>query len=260
MHVIRILLFIATLHFLHGCVTLQSPKSIEGRFATLNKMGWTKIPEDEYSKDFIAFATSHNEWNLEVGAAFGLTARKAVLGGAKMIVNDLDPKHLDIFKNSLNEKYHSRIKLLTGNFLNIDIENEGVKSILASRVLHMMKGSDIEKAAKLMYRWLQPEGKVFIIAATPYHKSWYKFIPQYEKNLKSGKRFPGEIHNLPIWSEEMAKYNPSFLHLMDIDILGKIFLDAGFKIEKFGYIACDNKDVDSVREDKKGSFGIILRK
>jgi len=260
MYTFRILFCIVILQFLSGCSLFYRHSNCGYRFETLNKMGWTKTPEDEYSKKFINFASNHNGWNLEIGAAFGLTARKVVQEGGKIIVNDLDPEHLAIFKHNIDEKYYSKIKLIDGNLLDIDLEDKSIESILAARVLHMMKGSDIEKAARLMYRWLKPNGKVFVIAATPYHKTWNKFLPQYEQNLKSDMKFPGEIEDLSYWSEEMTKYNPSFMHLMDIDILSKVFTDAGFKIEKSGYISCDNRDEDSVHKYKKGSFGLILRK
>jgi hypothetical protein len=92
-------------------------ETVEGRFETLNKMGWAIGPEDEYSKEFIAFSSSCNGWSLELGAAYGLTAREAVLAGAKMIVNDLDSNHLVFFRNNIEHKYHKFIQLKPGNLL-----------------------------------------------------------------------------------------------------------------------------------------------
>lgn len=124
----------------------------------------------------------------------------------------------------------------------------------------MLQGSDIEQIAKKMYKWLKPGGKVFIIAGTPYQKTWIKFIPQYEKNKKLGVKFPGEIDNVSYWNKEMADKLPSFVHLLDIDILERVFLESGFIVEKAGYIDRGNKTLDNIMDDKKESCGLVLKK
>ncbi|WP_342259859.1 methyltransferase domain-containing protein [Candidatus Tisiphia endosymbiont of Metellina segmentata] len=135
-----ITLCIIIFSFFHTYGGIEELKeTIEGRFETLNKMGWAIGPEDEYSKEFIVFASSRNGWNLEVGAAYGLTAREAVLAGAKMIVNDLDAKHLDFFKKNIAHKYHQFIQLKPGDVLNLNLEPASIESILASRVLYQLQ-------------------------------------------------------------------------------------------------------------------------
>lgn len=230
--------------------------NLVNRIVTLNKMGWARGAEDEYNKEFIEYASKNNEeWSLEVGAAFGLTAAIAVSRGARLIVNDLDARHLDFFKNNLDKGLYSNIRLEVGNFLELDITSESINTILASRVLNMLSGEDIEKAAALMYKWLKYDGKVFIVATTTYQKVWADFIPCYEKNKKSGVKYPGEVFDIEVWNKIQSKNLPSFIHLLDIDVLTSIFEKAGFFVEKAGYI--DRKERD---EDKKESFGMVLTK
>lgn len=259
---LKLILFICTIFLMYTSIAseLKPIETAKGRFKTMNKMGWAIGPEDEYSQSFIEYASKTDGWCLEVGAAYGITSKEAVLNGAKIIINDLDSRHLEFFKNNLLPEYHSNIELKPGNFLEINIKPHSVDAIIASRVLHMLKGEDINIAAKIMHKWLRKGGKVFIIAGTPYQKTWINFISHYEELKNKGVEYPGEIINPGSWNKAQADYLPSFIHLLDIDVLIKIFKKAGFEVEKSGYIDRGDKTQDNIFDDKKESCGLILVK
>jgi SAM-dependent methyltransferase len=105
---------------------------------------------------------------LEIGAAYGVTVLPALAAGAAVIANDVDPKHLEILRERAGP-LAGKLSLFPGKFPNeVHLPDSSVAAILVARVLHFFDGATIEESARTIFRWLVPDGKVFITAETPY--------------------------------------------------------------------------------------------
>lgn len=227
---------------------------------TLNQMGYMSAAPDPYSQEFIELCGNLKVPVLEIGTAYGVSTIPALEKGAYVIANDLDIRHLEILKQKVSSSLHKRLELKPGRFPEeISFDDNVFGAILACRVLHLITPAKLKSSVSLFYRWLQPGGKLFIIADTPYLRFIKDFIPIYEERLKRGLKWPGWIPNLPFFLRGRHSDVPTWANFLDVPVLKRIFEQSKFIIEKIGYIARDDFPED-VRLDGRESVGIILFK
>ncbi len=245
---------------------LKLPKTnIPNRYPTLNKMGWVAPPDDPISKAYIEFVISNKvNTSLEVGAGYGMVLKeilkKQFSDNKEFLINDLGEKHLLILKESLSKNEKKLVKFLPGNFLkDITVKEKSIDAILASRVLHMLNGKELEHAVMFFNKSLKINGKLFIVVGTPYNKGWKKFLPEYNDRKLKGVKFPGLILDPAKWCKERSQNLPKYIHLLDIDIMSLLLKGAGFKIQKYEYIIREDTN-DNFVPGKTESLGIIAIK
>ena len=241
--------------------THQIPKSHEkGRVLTLNKTGTVLIYLDDPSKKFLSYVDTISGPILEIGAGYGYVTQEVLKKNKKITANDLEIKHLKILHDRIPSYLRRNLTLSVGRLPNTLNFNEGsFSAIYCSRVLHFLNGKELEQAAKLMYKWLLPGGKVFITVDSPYMKAWKKFIPVYEKRKKLKEEYPGLSYDLKKYNPERAKTINGFFHFLDPDILVRVFKLAGFHINSAHFI--DRPDYpDVLRYDGRESVMLIATK
>ncbi len=249
---------------LSGCISdlrtqpVQNPTNTsveasvdDGRFATLNKMGWIINGLDEVSSKFIDDLTPQSRV-LEIGAGFGFVSQKALEKDAMVYVNDIDKRHLDIFKASVPVKYSEQVILSPGKFpSNFNIKPNSLDAILAQRVLHFLSDKEVDAGLKIMYDLLKDGGKVYAVIDSPYSKTWESFIPEYEMRKSGQERYPGLFK---IKGKKISN------NLMDLDIAVARFKEAGFEIDSDFYMNNSSKFFNEIRLDGRESVGIIAYK
>ncbi len=233
------------------------PPNQDGYIQTLNKMGQMTTTLDPYSSDFISFAKNTTLPVLEIGAAYGVATLPTLKTGARVIANDLSQDHLDILKSQVDLESQSRLTLLPGSFPDeINLEPNSIEGALVCRVLHFFSGPMIEASLEKIFRWLVPGGKLYVVAETPYMKSWESYLPTYERLKKSGHPWPGFIDRVESVAPSRAHVLPPSVHWLDPDILSRLFKNAGFVIERTEFI--NRTDFpDFLRFDGRESVGII---
>jgi SAM-dependent methyltransferase len=227
---------------------------------TLNNMGYMTKTLDPYSQEFVEYAGQMSGPVLEVGAAYGIASLAALAAGAKVYCNDLDPRHLEAVKQQAIERQLelSRLMIVPGQFpQEITFPANTLESVLICRVIHFFDGETIEVSLQRLYDWLKPGGKLFIVAETPYLKTLSDFVPEYEKRVQKGDKWPGLITNLHQYFSDQN--NPKFIHCMDIPVLKRVLTAQGFVIEKIGYINRSDFPEDR-RLDGRESVGVIAYK
>jgi SAM-dependent methyltransferase len=261
---IKILVSVAAALLLSACMSelrsqpVQNPTNTsveasvdDGRFATLNKMGWIINGLDEISSKFLDDLTPESKV-LEIGAGFGFVSQKALEKGATVYVNDLDKRHLEIFKASVPEKHNAQVILAPGKFPNtFKIKAGSLDAILAQRVLHFLSPEEMDKGLKIMYDLLKDGGKVYVTIDSPYSKTWESFIPEYEMRKSGEERYPGLFKIKGVKTAQ---------NLMDLDVAVKRFKEAGFTIEDELYLNNSSKFFNEIRLDGREAVGIIAYK
>lgn len=227
---------------------------------TLNRTGYMTTQLDEFSQAFVEHAASIKQPVLEIGAAYGIATKAALSCGAKVVCNDLDPRHLAIIEQQITDDEKSRVKFIAGSFPHeIKFSANTFSAILICRVIHLFDGDTIEYSLQRIYEWLNPSGKLFIIADTPYLKNFSAFIPEYESRVKRGEKWPGLITNTKQYIENITEHFPDFVHVLDENILKRILLQAGFKIEKISTFGRSDYPADRKLDGRECVGGIAYK-
>ena len=241
-------------------MNLQKPVAEPNGFVkTLNNMGYMTSTSDSFTDDFVEFSRTASKPVLDIGAAYGIATKKALYGGAKVIANDIDGRHLEILYNEVSEDEKSRLTLLPGDLNLLNIAESSVSAVLVCRVLHFFSGPQIETVAKKIYNWLDVGGRVFIVAETPYLKNFQNFIPIYENRISKNEAWPGYIDDVMSVAPERGAFLPKQMHLLDPEVLRRVFEGSGFKTVKCHTIARTDFPED-IQFDGRESVGYIGEK
>lgn len=244
-----------------SALLLKAPKEVgSGLIPTLNKMGYMTTFLDPYSEKFIKYASVCKEPILEIGSAYGNVALKALNNGATVVSNDLDPRHLQILKNMCPKNALNRLHLVSGNFPEVILPFNYFDAILTVRVLHFLEGNTLRNFLSSCYDILNTNGKLFVVADTPYLKDWASFLPTFEKRLQNKKtEWPGLIKNTRLFNSKHVHQLPKLMHWLDKDILQRELKRAHFNIKDIQYINRFDYPPD-VRLDGRESVGAIAIK
>lgn len=238
---------------------MPSPEP-NGFVKTLNGMGYMTSGLDIYSQAFVDFAPSAPGPALDIGAAYGVASLAALNAGARVIANDVDPRHLEILRERAPARLRERLTTMPGSFPDkVSFPPSSIGAALICRVMHFFDGASIERAAASVMNWLAPGGKVFVVGETPFIGTAKAFFPTYEARVKAGAPWPGIVENVGAHDPKRAGNLPSRMHLLDEATLRRVFTDAGFIIEKLGTFARPEFPPD-IQLDGRESVGLIARK
>lgn len=231
------------------------------RVITLNKKGRTTLAPNEYSQKFINYAAQCQTPVLDIGVAFGVATIPALEKGATVIANDIEEKHLEILYERTPRKMRSRLLLKWARFPDqLNFPDNSLSAVHASNLLNFLRGEEIDEGVGLIFRWLRPQGKVFINSGTPYAGNIRDFIPIYEERKRKAYKWPGEVDNIQFYSSHPTIQElPAFLHLLDDEILAKVFRDAGFRIDVVEMYHRANLP-DYLHYDGRENVGLIATK
>ncbi len=239
------------------------PPEKEGWIPTLNQQGFMTTTRDSVSEAFTKFAVKGPGPALEIGAAYGISALEALSNGAKVIANDIDKRHLELLEDQAPDELKKNLTLKPGKFPDEDlnIKKNSLGSVLICRVMHFFNGPEVEESAKKIANWLASGGKAFVVCDSPYVKTMRRFIPEFEKNVKAGKEWPGyceKIHEI-CDPPELKDKLPNTMHFFTPDILKEAFEKAGLKVEKAEFLARPDFP-EMLQYDGRESVGLVAVK
>lgn len=235
------------------------PAEPNGFVPTLNGMGYMTSGLDPYSQAFVDFAPSAPGPVLDVGAAYGVASLAALAAGARVLANDLDPRHLEILRERAKDEAKA-LTLLPGAFPDgLDIPEGSLGAVLVCRVLHFFEGEAIERSADAVARWLAPGGKAFVVSETPFIGTARAFFPTYETRRRAGDPWPGIVRDVGAHDPKRAGSLPKLMHLLDETVLRRTFTRAGLVVEKAGTFARPEFPKD-IQLDGRESVGLVARK
>ena len=234
-----------------GCdalnLKIQKPEA-DGRVQTLNKKGAVTARFAYIEREFLKFGNGKKI--MEIGGCYGDVMLHALKQSTttQYVLSDLDRRHLFIAAKKLAEKIQknwlkpdsvNQVHFVEADITNVDhVKNfDQYEAILVARVLHFCTPEQLELTVKHLFLLLKPGGRVFVIAITPYVKRFQKFIPEYERRVKAGEKYPGFVKSLrdyvdaDVTTPAQIKnlHGEPFLFL-DVGTLREVFVHNGFNI------------------------------
>jgi SAM-dependent methyltransferase len=241
----------------------ERPKfAVTGMVPTLNGTGFMFEVRDGYAEEFIHYAGQTGGPVLDLGCAYGVATIPALETGARVVACDMEPGHLEILREKVGHSLQERLTCVVGALPGVDFPTESFRAILCSRVLHFLTGEDIDASVAKMASWLQPGGRLYLVADTPYG-IWRNFIPTFEKNKGQGVRWPGMMVGLHNWlpTPGLQKHieKPAFMNLLDAELLARICAEAGLRVKRATFIdRSDFKGLGSL--DGRENAGVLAVK
>lgn len=205
---------------------------------TANGFGWTSEIPNPITVRFLEFIAQQEVVSpavIDIGVGLGVATLPALRAGAFVIANDISEEHLYLVgARASTEGFHDRIRLLKAKLPNLP-KIEPVDAVHCSNVLHFLSTEEILLAANWMFRFVRPDGHIFIQTISPFAGHFRDFLPVYNYRKRNCVEFAGEMTNaksfvLPTLREMI----PIFINVMESEFLASIFSKVGFKI-----IYCD---------------------
>lgn len=187
-------------------------------------MGWASTALSPLSREFIEFAARRGLPALDIGGAPGTVASAAREAGATVVVNDLNAALIS----------DTALTVVIGHFpREVHFEPESLGAVHASNVFHFLTGNQLEAGLCAIAKWLVPGGTLFAQTSTPYQAPFAAFIPEYERRVAAGVKWPGWLEK----ASEFARHRqmgqmPRSLHLLDDAVLARAAEAAGLTVER----------------------------
>jgi SAM-dependent methyltransferase len=207
---------------------------LEGLIPTLNQRGFMSKTMDHYSAKFAAYAGTIDDEVLDIGCAYGVATRAALDNGARVMACDMDAGHIEILEAEMPAELRGRLRTSVGLLPDVDYPDETFGAVLASRVLHFLRGPEVAIALGKMQRWLVPGGRVFLVADSPYTGFWSSIAPDYEKRKAAGDEWPAMIDDISTLLESGTVPDDMlpYLNPMDPGMLVRECERAGLQVEE----------------------------
>ncbi len=197
---------------------------------------------------------------LDIGGGFGALTKSALSKGTTVIYSDMSYQHLLVGYKTIEPKYHSHVFLNDQALPDITFPADSFDAIVAHRVLHFLTPAEIEKSTEKFYRWLKPNGKLYIVALSPTNAAYRDIVlPQYEARWEAGDRWPGYPLEVKQALPHQAYNLPETMHVMDERPLKRCLKEKGFFILKHDYVSTIKLGVEKNRDGKE-SIGILAQK
>jgi len=236
---------------------------------TRNRMGWISEVLGPVSVLFVEFCATgfcdEAAPALDVGAAAGAASEAALRAGAWVIANDLDAAPLKELERRVrregSEAEQARLCVKPGRFpREPHFEPESLGAVHACNVFHFLTGNQLALGVGKVARWLRPGGKLFVQAATPYQAPFEAILPEYERRVARGAKWPGWVEKIGAYSKHrLLGQMPRSIHLLDEKVLTRVCVDAGLEVERAWLYRREDLP-ESLYLDGRESVGLVARK
>jgi SAM-dependent methyltransferase len=230
-----------------------------GLVPTLNNTGFMSEHIDACSQAFVDFAANCSGEVLDMGCAYGVATLQALAKGARVMACDIEPRHLDIVQDKAGE-CRNRLRTQQAALPNGDFAAGSFDAILCSRVVHFLRGPDIETSVRKFHDWLAPGGKLFLITDTPYSGYWKAHAPIYEEKKRAGDPWPGLIVDTSVYLPGASTRSAGLLNPCDPDILSRVCREAGFAVDDAFFVGRRSTAADPPRPSGTDHAAVIAHK
>jgi SAM-dependent methyltransferase len=186
---------------------------------------------DPLSIRFAAHARASKSAVLDVGCGTGIATLAALARGAHVIAIDPDQDALRELLARTPTVQYPRLQVRAARLPDLNFKFAHFSAVHVSRVLHVLDGEALRRAFANFFRWLYPEGKLYISTLSPVGAFWSPFHAEYQQRVTAGDPWPGYIESIgdyfPEWSDACEP-----VHLLDGRVLRRELEAAGFILEE----------------------------
>lgn len=214
---------------------------------TLDKKGFMFKSLTEASKAFVACAGDATRPVIDMGCAYGNVTLSVLKKNKHVIACDLDPRHLEVLMGKVPQDLRKYVTVLQGTFPeDFNFPGKSISAVHLSHVLHFLRGEQIQEGLGKAYHWLEPGGKVFINAGTPY-QNILGFVEEYQRREQEDRDWPGEMSAddlkrfiSPALREQFPPdIIPTFFNGLTKKALRRALETEGFTVDKLCYFDPD---------------------
>lgn len=223
--------------------------------------GFMLLPLDPISASFIEFSKKSLYPVLDIGSAYGVASLPILHDSSSIVIaDDIGEENLLILKSHADPKDWDRLFLTSKRFpQDLDFPDESLGSVLICRVIHFLRGEEIEMGFDKIFRWLVPGGKLFVVTSTQYQKNLVDFVAVYEDRWSQGNPWPGYVDNYGYSATSISHNLNPFLNVMDERPLRRALEKAGFTLEEVRFID-RRKTIPALSIDGHEGIGVIATK
>jgi SAM-dependent methyltransferase len=178
---------------------------------------------DSLSLQFAIYLRNSRFEGLDVGCGEGIATIAALARGGHVMAVDRDPAVLHRLLARVPSEQYRRLKVREASLPQVDFKFAHFSAVHASRVLHFLPPDALRGTLRKFFRWLYPEGKLFLSVLNPRGTFWRPLCADYSRRTMIGESWPGYIE----WTG-----THSAVHLLDENVLKRELNAAGFLVEE----------------------------
>lgn len=200
---------------------------------TLNKMGYMNLDPDWIQIQFFEFLPQAKGPGLDIGCAYGVVTLEALKRGYSMIAVDMEKGHLDVVQSEAKKNgWEKNLNCICARFPEgVDLSANSVGAVMLSKLIHFLKGRELEEGFKKIHHWLKPGGKVIMSSMTPFWKTQVDLLPEYQRRKAAGEKWPGEVKVPEKLHALFTGTLPLEMHMLEAEILERELRNIGFRID-----------------------------
>jgi SAM-dependent methyltransferase len=193
-------------------------------------MAATKPPRslDELSLKFVIASHKARRPLLDFGCGEGLATKAALMRGAHVCAVDPDEGAIGRLLAGIPSYQHPRLRTRVAELLDADFIDPGFDAIHLARVLEQFDGADVARILRNCFRWLYPNGKLFISVLTPAGPFWEAVGVELGRRKGAGERWPGYIEDTSLYFADDDL--PGSIHLLEESTLHRELASVGFVV------------------------------
>jgi ubiquinone/menaquinone biosynthesis C-methylase UbiE len=147
--------------------TAQSPPASSKACITNGSGNPMSHTLDPLSLRFVIWAQSAGAPSLDAGCGDGSATLALLARGGHVVALDSDASALHRLVERAPIEQCQRLKVRLGQLPGVDFKAPNFAAIHAARLLHYLDPVAVEISLRKFYRWLYPEGRLFVSALTP---------------------------------------------------------------------------------------------
>lgn len=122
---------------------------------------------DALSMKFVIWAQEAGSTSLDVGCGDGAATLALLARGGHVVALDPDASVLHRLVERAPAEQCQRLRVRLGELPTADFKVAHFTAIHGARVLHLLDPVALEQSLRKFYRWLSPQGRLFLSALTP---------------------------------------------------------------------------------------------
>jgi SAM-dependent methyltransferase len=186
---------------------------------------------DPLSLKFAIYLRNCKFDGLDVGCGEGIATIAALARGGHVMAIDPDPGVLHQLLARVPSEQYRRLKVREASLPELDFKFGHFSAVHANRVLHFLPPDALQRTFRKFFRWLYPEGKLFVSVLNPRGNFWRGLRADYSRRTMFGERWPGYIEELAAAMPEWRGAETA-VHLLDESVLTRELDASGFVVEE----------------------------